>query len=232
MSEHELHRLGERALLLRVHGQAHAQAIADALTDDLGAGPLEDVVPADRSLLLLYDGTENGERAARRALAAAIERVRAGDGLAITSAPRHRVIPVAYGGRHGPDLEETAKLAGVSAAELIELHTGGDHAVLFLGFAPGFAYLGDVRQGFTVPRLTTPRTTTRAGSVALAEAYTGIYPATLPGGWRVIGWTPVVLFDPAADPPTYLAPGDTVRFERVAAEDLPTAPYRPMDWAG
>ena len=83
-----------------------------------------------------------------------------------------------------------------------------------------------------MPRLTTPRTATRAGSVALAEAYTGIYPADLPGGWRVIGWTPVVLFDPAADPPTYLAPGDTVRFKSVAADDLPSAPHRPTDWAG
>ena len=231
-SDHRLDRLGERALLLRVDAQARVHAIADALMDDLRAGSLDDVVPGDRSLLLLFDGTDTGERAARGALGGAIERVRAAGSIDTRSTPRHRVIPVAYGGRDGPDLEATASLAGVTAAELIELHTGRDHAVLFLGFAPGFAYLGEVAAGIVMPRLTTPRTTTRAGSVALAEAYTGIYPASLPGGWRVIGWTPVVLFDPAADPPTYLAPGDTVRFERVAADELPTAPYRPADWSG
>ena len=146
-SDHRLDRLGERALLLRVDAQARVHAIADALIDDLVAGRLEDVVPADRSLLLLYDGTDDGERAARRALAGAIERVRAAGMLATVSTPRHRVIPVAYGGRDGPDLEDTASLAGVSPGELIELHTGRDHTVLFLGFAPGFAYLGDGARG-------------------------------------------------------------------------------------
>jgi 5-oxoprolinase (ATP-hydrolysing) subunit B len=226
-----LQRLGERALLLRVDAQATVHATAHRLLDDLRAGRLEDVVPGDRSLLVTFDGTDRGERAARAAVARAVTRT-AGAGTAATPQGRHRVIPVNYGGANGPDLEAAANLAGLSPRDLIEFHTGRDHTVLFLGFAPGFPYIGDVAPEIVVPRLTSPRTTTPAGSVSLAETYTGIYPADLPGGWRVIGWTPVMLFDPASDPPTYLLPGDTVRFEAIAAADLPVAPHRAADWAG
>jgi KipI family sensor histidine kinase inhibitor len=235
--EPRLDRLGERALLLRVEPQQRAQAIAEILLADLRAGRLVDVVPGDRSVLIEFDGTDAGERAARRALGRAVAQGTEGtDGretaeMATPQTHRHRVIPVSYGGADGPDLDPTASLAGMAPDELIELHTGRAHSVLFLGFAPGFAYLGDVAAEIVVPRLASPRTATPAGSVALAENYTGIYPARLPGGWRVIGWTPVVLFDPAADPPTYLQPGDTVRFERVHAADLPREPIQPADWA-
>jgi KipI family sensor histidine kinase inhibitor len=224
-------RFGDRGLLLRAADQSAVHAIAHALVADVLSGRLDDVVPGDGSLLVLFDGTDRGERMARRSIDQAIGTTAAVDGRATLPRGRHRVIPVSYGGLDGPDLDETAKLAGVSARDLIELHTGRDHTVRFLGFAPGFAYLGDVAPAIVVPRLTSPRTATRAGSVALAASYTGIYPASLPGGWRVIGWTPVVLFDPSADPPTYLLPGDTVRFEAVNGADLPRAPHRPDPWA-
>ena len=223
-------RFGDRALLLRAADQETVHAIAHALLVDVFPGRLDDVVPGDGSLLVIFDGTDRGERMARRSIDQAIGATAAADGPSPLPRGRHRVIPVSYGGLDGPDLDETAALAGISARELIELHTGRDHPVLFLGFAPGFAYLGDVAPAIVVPRLTSPRTATRAGSVALAASYTGIYPASLPGGWRVIGWTPVVLFDPAADPPTYLLPGDNVRFEAVNRADLPRAPHRPDDW--
>jgi KipI family sensor histidine kinase inhibitor len=225
-------RFGDRALLLRAADQATVHAIAHALLGDVLAGRLDDVVPGDGSVLVIFDGTDGGERMARRSIDQAIGATAAAGGRATPPRGRHRVIPVSYGGLDGPDLDETASLAGITARELIELHTGRDHPVLFLGFAPGFAYLGDVAPAIVVPRLTSPRIETRAGSVALAASYTGIYPASLPGGWRVIGWTPVVLFDPAAEPPTYLLPGDTVRFEGMNGEDLARAPYRPDDWAG
>jgi KipI family sensor histidine kinase inhibitor len=232
--EPRLDRLGERALLARFDAQERARTIAEALLADLRAGRLVDVVHGDRSVLIEFDGTDAGERAARRALARAVAQGTDGGETAEPATPRtqrHRVIPVSYGGADGPDLESTASLAGIAPDELIELHTGRSHPVLFLGFAPGFAYLGEVAPKIVVPRLASPRTATRAGSVALAEAYTGIYPARLPGGWRVIGWTPVVLFDPAADPPTYLQPGDTVRFERVDPAAVPREPQRLADWA-
>lgn len=221
-------RFGERALVVRIDDQARVHALAAGLLADLAAGRLEDVVPGDRTLMVGYDGTDEGERAARQSLAAAERRLSMG----VTSPePRRRVIPVHYGGTDGPDLAETAALAGCSQLALIEGHAGRDFTVQFLGFAPGFAYCGDLPPDLVVPRLATPRTATRPGSVAIAEHYTGIYPADLPGGWRVIGWTPVVLFDPTADPPTYLRPGDTVRFEAVEVGDLPAAPHRPSDWS-
>ena len=216
---------------MRVDTQPRVHSIADTLLADVRAGRLEDVIPGDRSLLLVFDGTDTGERSVRRALALAVAGGAEGEPITSGREPRERVIPVSYGDADGPDLAEAAALAGVSARELVELHSGRRHTVLFLGFAPGFPYLGDIAP-LVVPRLVSPRTTTPQGSVALAESYTGIYPATLPGGWRVVGRTSVLLFDPAAEPPTYLLPGDTVRFEAVAAGDLPAEPDRPADWAG
>lgn len=224
-----IHRIGERALLVTAADQAAVHALAASLLDDLAAGRLEDVVPGDRTLLVEYDGTDEGERGARHALAEAARAHPAGPGHA-GPVPRRRVIPVCYGGVGGPDLEETAARAGISAAALIERHAGRDHPVLFLGFAPGFAYCGGLAPDIVVPRLSVPRTTTPPGSVAVAEGYTSVYPANLPGGWPVIGWTPVMLFDPSADPPTYLLPGDTVMFEATEESELPAAPHRPADW--
>lgn len=201
---------GERALLVRAPDQATVLALASALVADLGAGSsLVDVVPGDRTLLVGFDGTDAGEAAARAAIEAAAMHP------ATATGPRRHVIPVRYGGDDGPDLGEVAALAGRSPEALVGLHTGRDHEVLFIGFAPGFPYIGGLAPELVLPRLATPRTITPAGSVAIAEAYTGIYPAGLPGGWRVIGRTETQLFDPAADPPVTLLPGDIVRFEAV-----------------
>ena len=142
---------------------------------------------------------------------------------------RHR-IPVVYGGEHGPDLDDVAQHAGITPAEVIALHTGTELRVLFGGFAPGFAYLGGVAGPLRVPRLTTPRTRTPAGSVALADGMSGIYPAELPGGWRVIGRTPVTLFDPGREPPAYLVPGDAVGFEAIDAAEWEVRAGVPDDW--
>ncbi len=221
-------RLGERSLLVRFPDQDAVLRVAAALADDLDAGRLEDVVPADGSVLIAFDGSDAGERRARRAIARAV--AAASEPVAAAPPRRTRAIPVHYGDTDGPDLVDTARLVGMTADAYVASHAGPDYAVRFVGFAPGFAYLGDVPRELAVPRLEVPRTTTPAGSVAVAEGYTGIYPAALPGGWRVIGWTPIVLFDPASDPPTYLRPGDRVRFVPTAPDDLPAAPHRPADW--
>jgi KipI family sensor histidine kinase inhibitor len=227
----EILRFGERALLVRLADQAQVHALGRALLPDLLAGRLEDVVPGDRTLLVTFEGTDAAEASVRQLLADAGRRD-AEDRRAIDGRPlRHRTIPVVYGGEGGPDLEATAELSGLSPQALIERHAGRDYPVLFLGFAPGFAYCGELPADLAVPRLDAPRTSTPPGSVAVAEGYTGIYPAAFPGGWRVIGWTPVLLFDPGADPPTYLLPGDTVRFIPVGRADLPDAPFRAPDWS-
>jgi 5-oxoprolinase (ATP-hydrolysing) subunit B len=121
-------------------------------------------------------------------------------------------IPVHYGGDDGPDLEEIARACGCSADAVVAMHVRGNYVVSFVGFVPGFAYLDGLDPLLQVPRLARPRTHVPAGSVAIAERYSAVYPFDSPGGWRVIGRTDLRMFDPARDPFTLLAPGDTVRF--------------------
>lgn len=125
---------------------------------------------------------------------------------------RERVIRVRY---DGPDLALAAETAGVSTAELVNLHAGPDYTVAFTGFAPGFGYLTGLPEPLRQARLDTPRAAVPPGSVGIAGEFTGVYPRPSPGGWRLIGHTDAVLFDPNRDPPALLAPGDRVRFEAV-----------------
>lgn len=121
-------------------------------------------------------------------------------------------IPVCYGGDLGPDLAWMATRAGLTESEVVGLHSAGVYTVRFLGFAPGFAYLAGLPGVLHAPRLETPRTRVRAGSVGIADGRTGVYPSASPGGWRLIGATPVRMFDPGAEPAARLAAGDRVRF--------------------
>jgi KipI family sensor histidine kinase inhibitor len=130
----------------------------------------------------------------------------------MSAAPREIVIPVVYGGADGPDLAEVARHAGMTADEVVAAHSGAAYDVFFLGFQPGFAYLGGLPPALATPRRDTPRVRVPAGSVGIGGAQTGIYPAASPGGWNLIGRTAVTLFDPHADAPALLAPGDRVRF--------------------
>jgi inhibitor of KinA len=122
------------------------------------------------------------------------------------------VIPVCYDTEFGPDLPDVAQHAGVSVEEVIRLHSSPTYLVYFLGFTPGFAYLGGLPEGLHTPRLTTPRVSVAAGSVGIAGSQTGIYPVDSPGGWRLIGRTPLRMFDPEATQPTRLQPGDRMCF--------------------
>ena len=122
-------------------------------------------------------------------------------------------IPVCYGGKFGPDLEEVANHAGLSAEEVILRHTAPDYHVYMLGFRPGFPYLGGLDPAIACPRRATPRQTVEQGSVGIAGAQTGVYPEPSPGGWNLIGRTPLKLFDEKAL--SLIHPGDTVRFERI-----------------
>ncbi len=200
---------GEASLLVERESADSAQALAESLH----SSPIEGIVgavPGLRSLLVDLDplllDTERVTSELRGRLAST---------ATVQPIGRVRTIPVAYGGTDGPDLADVAALSGLPEEEVIALHLATELRVLFLGFAPGFAYLGDLPEALRVPRLATPRTRTRAGSVAIAGPMSGIYPADLPGGWRVIGRTAITLFDPERDPPAFLAPGDSVRFERA-----------------
>lgn len=125
---------------------------------------------------------------------------------------RQITIPVVYGGEAGPDLGEVARHAGISEKQVVEQHSAVDYVVYFIGFQPGFPYLGGLPAALATPRRAEPRLSVPAGSVGIGGGQTGIYPLPTPGGWQIIGRTSQALFDPTREPPGLLMPGDTVRF--------------------
>jgi KipI family sensor histidine kinase inhibitor len=129
-------------------------------------------------------------------------------------------IPVLYGDEWGPDLEDVAAFAKMSVADVVRLHSSVQYRVYMLGFSPGFPYLGSVPEPLAIPRLATPRSTVPAGSVGIAGHQTGIYPTSTPGGWRLIGRTPVALYRPTNSTPFLLRPGDVVRFEPIGLREF------------
>ena len=131
---------------------------------------------------------------------------------AAASKPRRLEVPVRYGGQGGPDLEFVAAHHGITAREVVAIHTGRDYIVYMMGFTPGFPYMGKLPAAIATPRLETPRTHVPAGSVGIAGDQTGIYPIDSPGGWRLIGTTPLRLFALESEAPFAFSPGDAVRF--------------------
>ena len=130
--------------------------------------------------------------------------------------PRRFEIPVSYGGEFGPDLNEVASLRGLTPAQAIELHVSATYIVYFLGFVPGFAHLGELPEALSVPRLSRPRRSVPAGSVGIAGKQTGVYPFAVPGGWRVIGRTPMQMFRAGQNYMSLLSIGDRVRFTSIS----------------
>jgi inhibitor of KinA len=129
-------------------------------------------------------------------------------------------IPMCYGGTFGPDLAAVAAHTGLSEAEVIRRHSAGSYRVFLLGFVPGFAYLGGLDPQLATPRRETPRARVEPGSVGIAGTQTGVYPLAAPGGWQIIGRTPLSLFRPQETPPTLLHPGDRVRFRVVEPQEF------------
>lgn len=121
-------------------------------------------------------------------------------------------IPVVYGGAAGPDLDEVARHSGLTPQQVVEAHAAADYTVYFIGFQPGFPYLAGLDDRLHTPRRAEPRVLVPAGSVGIGGSQTGVYPLASPGGWQLIGQTDVVLFNPQSQPPTFLRPGDSVRF--------------------
>jgi inhibitor of KinA len=129
-------------------------------------------------------------------------------------------IPLCYGGEFGPDLEDVARLHELSSDEVIRMHSGGEYLVYMIGFLPGFAYLGGLPERIATPRRSTPRTVVPRGSVGIGGRQTGVYSIPAPGGWHLIGRTPVPLFLPEQHPPTLLRVGDRVRFRPISADEF------------
>lgn len=169
-----------------------------------------EVVPGMNNLTIVFDPLE----ADYESLAAQLEAQWDVAGHADTEGTQID-IPVRYGGDDGPDLAALAEHVGLSVDEVVKRHTQAEYIVFFLGFQPGFAYLGGLDPALHMPRRREPRLEVPAGSVGIGGAQTGIYPATSPGGWQLLGRTDVKLFDPTRNPPTLMQPGDRVRFTAV-----------------
>ena len=128
-------------------------------------------------------------------------------------------IPVCYGGEFGPDIENIAEHAGLSVEEVIEIHSSRDYLIYMLGFLPGFTYLGGLDERIHTPRLANPRVKINAGSVGIGGSQTGIYPLDSPGGWQLMGMTPVKTYDPDRETPILVEAGDYIRFVPVSEEE-------------
>ena len=218
--------LGDQALVVELGDTVDpaVNAAVCALADRIRAAGLPGVVelvPSFASVGVHYRveavATEPGE-SAHAALARQIGRLLDAPTAVIGAPAREIVIPVCYGGEFGPDLLDTAALCDISPDQLVALHQATDTLrVYMLGFAPGAPYIGLLDPRLGVPRLSTPRTLVPAGSVAIANRQSVIYPVAAPGGWRLIGRTPLVLFDASRDEPCLLRPGDRIRFTAIDA---------------
>ena len=216
--------LGDSAVVLASDDElddallARMRALAEAITRPPPPGVI-DVLPAFGSVAVYYDIAQAGDYAS---LCAALQKIAAtlGKSRAATGESRWVEIPICYGGEFGPDLDGVAAQAGVSAEEVIRLHSGADYRVHAIGFMPGFAYLGGLPNVLATPRRGTPRAQVAAGTLGIGGSQTGVYPLATPGGWNLIGRTPLRLFDPAARDPAMLHAGDHVTFRAVSMEDF------------
>lgn len=206
-----LHALGDAALLFELPPPATlaVQQRLWALAHEAAGWPgVSEVLPGMNNLTVLFDPERLDAAALEQRLLALWPEVAA----APKADARTVEIPVDYGGEHGPDLHEVARHTGLTPAEVVRRHSAGDYVVYLLGFLPGFAFMGGLAPELATPRRSEPRTAVPARSVGIGGAQTGIYPSVSPGGWQLIGRTPLPLFDPQAASPTLLRPGDQVRF--------------------
>lgn len=175
-----------------------------------------ETVPTYRSLLIYFEPWQVHSRELREILFRLSQQSLESE----LSKPRLIEIPTVYGGEYGPDLEFVASHNKLSVNEVIQIHTGTPYLIYMIGFLPGFPYLGGMSAKIAAPRLDTPRTRIPAGSVGIAGTQTGIYPAESPGGWRLIGRTPLKVFDPTRQPPTLFQAGDYLKFVSVTPEEF------------
>jgi KipI family sensor histidine kinase inhibitor len=229
MSEPVIEALGDGALLIRLGGRIELAANRAAL--DLAAAlraaalpGIGDIAPAYASVCVRYDiaAWSNGDArsSAFDHIAARLQDLLAAARAEADADPAAQApieIPVCYGGEFGPDLDAVAVNAGLAAGEIVARHAQAEYRVAMLGFMPGFPYLLGLDPALHMPRRASPRTRVPAGSVAIGGGQTGIYPRELPGGWQLIGRTPLTLFDPARAEPALLRPGQRVRFRAIDA---------------
>jgi inhibitor of KinA len=210
---------GDAALVVRLPERidpvlnAWCVALARALEARLGAA-IRDAVIGYSSVTVYFDPLQTDGAWLEDEIERAAPEIDV-HGDSVRSGPIIEV-PVTYGGDAGPDLSDVASFGECSEEEVVALHAGREYRVYLVGFVPGFAYLAEVDPRIARPRRASPRTAVPAGSVAIAGAQTGIYPAVTPGGWNIIGRTTALPYNPARDEPFLFRPGDLVRFRPVA----------------
>lgn len=203
--------LGDSSILVQLGDEIdpilnHRVHALDALLQTIPA--VIETVPAYCTLLVHYDSLTTTYNEIKNQIE---------EKLALIDDATHRPsrrleIHVLYGNASGLDFETVATTLALSPSELIRLHSEREYTVYMMGFTPGFPYMGILNEKLIMPRMSTPRTRVPAGSVAIAGSQTGIYPLDSPGGWHILGWTPLKLFDPLIENPFLFAPGDTVKF--------------------
>jgi KipI family sensor histidine kinase inhibitor len=207
--------LGDSGLLIELEGRldpeinGSARAIGARLASFRG---VIETVPALRSTLVIFDPLSTDVAALLEAAEGAVQ----SSGSWSSTTGRLIEVPVVYGGAAGPDLEETAAHCGLTVDQVVREHAGAEYSVYMLGFTPGYPYLGILPPSLRLPRLAVPRLKVPAGAVAIAGALAGIYPMESPGGWRLIGRTPLPIYDPQEADPVLLRSGDRIRFTPIA----------------
>lgn len=199
---------GDRALLAQFDSLGDTMHAYHALGAEPTPGILE-LVPAASTILVRIEPATRSLRATEQWITSTLERAGTSHSTRAPETPEVR-IPVRY---DGPDLADAADILGISASELVSRHSLAEWQCAFIGFAPGFAYLTSEHANFDIPRLETSRTAVPEGSVALAGEFTGIYPRSSPGGWKLIGTTDMLLWDDTRAIPATVTPGMTVKFE-------------------
>ena len=212
---------GENSLIIYFDDRAsdrNSALIAETVNDlkaSIGCFII-DLIPSYASLLVIYDSLLTDHHLMKLEIEKSLKKI------ASTESSNNGTLvelPVYYSPESGPDLQSLSKLVGLSTREIIELHQSIDYRVYAMGFAPGFAYLGEIDSRIAAPRLQTPRLKVPAGSVAIADRQTAVYPCQSPGGWNLIGLCPETMFDMAKTPPTPIKVGDRVRFQQVTRRE-------------
>jgi len=215
--------LGDSAVLIEVgNDAAKVRAVGNALGHQKRAGVF-DIVPSFSTVAVYYDPVEwaKGEPARPFEALSAWILDTAKNAVNARAVPgNERIIPVCYGGENGPDLIELAAAKGMTTDEVVQLHSGATYEVRAIGFSPGFPYLAGLPEALHMPRKSSPRTVVPVGSVGIGGTQTGIYTLATPGGWHLLGRTPLRLFCPEEDDPAWLKVGDKVRFEPITLEQF------------
>ena len=211
---------GDRGLLVEYGGSIDpainqkVRVMSLALEQEMPVGVTE-VIPTYRSLLIVYDPDKTRPVQLKKVLESTEQRL---DDIHIPP-PKVVEIPVCYGGEFGPDIEHVAEIHDLTVEGVIRIHSEPEYRIYMVGFTPGFPFLGGLSEKLHTPRLETPRTKVPRGSVGIANSQTGIYPIASPGGWQLIGRTPLKLFAPERENPILYQAGDFLRFKPISMDE-------------